>query len=99
MSHKSRPKRDVEAALLAKGFVARSSDHNYFHYYSESGEKTRIKTKTSFGHKPKDIQGDLIRNMAGQCALTVEQFLGLIDCPLSRSAYEQLLVQKGHVRS
>lgn len=94
MSVKSRSKRDVETALRSKGFEQRATDHNYFEYYTLTGQRTKIKTKTSFGHKPKNIEGDLIRSMARQCALTVPQFVQLVDCPLTRDEYEAILRAK-----
>lgn len=94
--HKNRPKHDVEQALAGKGFqLSRQTDHNYFIYHTEDDRKTRVKTKTSFGRKPKDIGGDLLHAMARQCHLTNDQFLQLVDCPLSRKSYEQMLDEKG----
>ena len=94
---KMRAKQDVEKALVAKGFNCEKTDHNYFIYHTTDGKKSRIKTKTSFGHKPKDIAGDLLSAMARQCKLSTDQFLQLVDCPLSRDLYEGLLSQGGHL--
>ena len=93
---KNRPKLDVEKSLALKGFrCIRQSDHNYFIFHTEDGKKTRAKTKTSFGRKPENIAGDLLHAMARQCGLTNDQFLQLIDCPLSRQSYEKILDDKG----
>lgn len=95
MSERSRAKKAVESGLSRKGFEKRTTDHNYYNYHTLDGVKTHIRTKTSFGHQPKDIRGDLIRFMARQCALSVEQFVGLVDCPLSRDDYEKILRDRG----
>lgn len=92
---KSRPKLEVEKALASKGFTCSTTNHNYFVFYTAAQKKTPIKTMTSFGHKPKDISGDLLSSMARQCKLTNSQFLNLVDCPLSRNDYETLLQEQG----
>jgi hypothetical protein len=86
-----RDKRDVEAALQSKGFVRDARDHRYFIYYSEDGKRTPIKTKTSHGTSTRTLGDDLITQMARQCGVTRKDFLGLVDCPLSRAAYEGIL--------
>lgn len=94
---RNRPKQDVEMALSQKGFTLRETNHNYFIYYTMEGKKTAIKTKTSFGRKPKNIVGDLLAQMAKQCRLTTSQFLELVDCPLSRESYEEILKENNHL--
>ena len=94
---KNRSKQDVEKALTSKGFTCRQSDHNYYIFHALDGRKTCIKTKTSFGRKPRNITGDLLSAMARQCKLTNDQFLQLVDCPLSRESYENLLDEQGHL--
>lgn len=91
----ARPKRDVEAALLAKGFQARSGDHTYLIYITNDGKKSMAKTKTSHGSSGRDIDDSLLAMMARQCALTKKQFLELLDCPMSREEYEGTLRQNG----
>lgn len=86
-----RDKRDVEAALLTKGFRSDERDHRYFIYYSSEGKGTPIKTKTSHGTATRTLVDDLISQMARQCGVTRAEFLRLVDCPLSRSDYENLL--------
>lgn len=81
-----RPQRDVEASLLRKGFRQRENDHSYFVYYRTDGLKSRFSTKTSHGRA--EIDDSLMRLMAKQVGLTNKDFLDLVDCPLSREAYE-----------
>ena len=88
-------KRDVEAGLLSKGFQQQpGGDHNYFVYVALDGKKALAKTKTSHG-RGFDIDDSLLGKMAQQCILTRPQFLKLIECPLSREAYEVILRQEG----
>ena len=86
-----RDKRQVEAALEAKGFNRTEGDHCYFYYCTLEGKKTTARTKTSHTPKMKSIGDDLLGKMARQCHLTKPQFLNLVDCPLNRQGYEELL--------
>lgn len=92
-----RAKRDVEAALLSKGFRERQGDHAYFIYHDLDGRKSLVKTKTSHGRSSKELGADLIGLMARQCRLTTKQFLELVDCPMSREDYEEHLRREGLV--
>lgn len=89
-----RDKRDVEAGLASKGFQHNNGDHNYFVYWSVEGKKTMAKTKTSHG-SGRDVSDDLLSQMARQCGVTKSNFLKLVDCPLQRPEYEQLLKLTG----
>ncbi|MFZ4791823.1 MAG: hypothetical protein ACOYMW_13200 [Candidatus Competibacteraceae bacterium] len=93
----SRKQSKVEKGLKAKGFQSESGDHRYFHYYSTSGKKTRVFTKTS--HGTNEIDDILLARMAKQCQLFRPDFDLLIDCPLSREAYERKLIEKGVVEA
>jgi len=42
-----RAKRVVEAALQNKGFRMEHSHHRLFIYYTQQGEKTAVRTRTS----------------------------------------------------
>jgi len=86
--------RVVEAALLAKGFKKRYSDHKYFVYETIDGKLTSVKTKTSHTPSHKSLGDDLLGRMARQCQLSKGEFLDLVDCPLSRPAYETILSSK-----
>ena len=86
---------DVEKSLINKGFQAGGGDHNYFFYHSKAGKKTIVRTKTS--HGAKDIDDNLLAQMAKQCKLSNRDFGLLVDCPLSRDDYEAKLVAQGTV--
>lgn len=88
-----KPRRAVMAALERKGFVASEGDHTYFIYHTADGRKTLAKTKVS--HSGKDIADPILGMMARQCKLTAPQFRNLVDCPLSREAYETILRNQG----
>ncbi|WP_207714177.1 hypothetical protein [Scytonema sp. UIC 10036] len=90
-----RQKAKVESALLSKGFQETQNDHHYFVYFTKDGKKTATKTKTSHTKKIKDLPDHLLSQMAKQCHLTKSQFLDLVDCPLSREKYEEILQQQG----
>ncbi|KNZ68690.1 hypothetical protein Tfer_2784 [Thermincola ferriacetica] len=92
-----RPRKDVETALENKGFRKNNNDHRKFVYYSLSGKKTSIWTKTSHGTSHKDISLDNLKKMAKQCRLTLQDFCDLLDCPLSREEYEQRMVSGGYI--
>ncbi len=88
-----RARRDVMAALERKGFVPSEGDHTYYFFYTTTNKKTIVKTKVS--HSKKDIDDNLLSQMARQCKLTNAQFRNLVDCPLSREEYEEILRTQG----
>ena len=92
-----RNKKSVEAALLAKGFQQDNNDHHFFVYFATDGRKTRARTKTSHTAKMKDIPENLLSQMAKQCKVTRAQFLNLVDCPLDRQGYEEVLIERGEI--
>jgi hypothetical protein len=86
----------VEKGLKAKGFEPKDGDHHYFIYHTKVGKKTSVFTKTS--HSGKELSDSLIGFMAKQCKLSKANFLQLVDCPMSRDAYEADLISRGIVR-
>lgn len=85
----SRDRVEVEKALTGKGFRLVDTHHHRFIYWTEAGKMTGVQTKTSHSHKVIDAKN--IGKMARQCRLSKSDFLDLIDCPLSREAYEAML--------
>lgn len=81
----------VAKALCSKGFMDTGKDHHRFIYYTLSGIKTAVHTKISRGTSHKGISKDNLGRMAKQCRLSNAEFRDLIDCPLSRENYENLL--------
>lgn len=90
-----RKQSEVEKSLTAKGFRPRTGDHNYFNYYSKTGKKTAVFTKTS--HGAREIDDSLLGCMARQCRLSRGDFDRLIDCPLDRDTYETKLISAGAI--
>lgn len=86
-------RREIENALLHKGFRRKESHHSFFHHHTEAGEKTPVWTKTSHGRSGADIEKGLFRRMAQQCGLTAKEFSNLVNCPMSRTDYEERLRQ------
>lgn len=85
-----RAKAKVEQSLQAKGFGVKEGDHHYFTYFRPDGRKTSIFTKTSHTPKMREIPDNLLALMAKQCKLSKRQFLELVNCPMSREAYDAL---------
>ncbi len=85
-----RSKRNVESALLKKGFQRDHGDHVWFIYYTQNGKKTTVRTKTSHG-KTKDLGDSLLKEMSRQVPVSKSHFLDLVDGPLSQAAYQKLL--------
>ena len=90
-----RKQAEVEKSLLNKGFEAGGGDHHYFFYYSKAGKKTIVRTKTS--HGAREIDDNLLAQMAKQCKLSNADFGLLVECPLSRDEYEAKLIATGVV--
>ncbi len=89
-----RDRRTAEAALLAKGFKPDERHHHYFICHASDGARTPVKTKPSHGSGSKTLGESLLVQMAKQCGGAKPQFLDLVDCPLERDAYEQLLRER-----
>jgi hypothetical protein len=95
----TRDKSEVEAALQRKGFKSThpGADHNWFVYVSADGKKAiKARTKTSHGRSI-DLDDHLLSQMARQVSLTKKQFVDLVDCPLTREAYEDILKRAGNL--
>ena len=92
-----RKQSDVEKSLEHKGFLRGKGDHNFFHYHTKAGKKSRVFTKTS--HGAREIDDSLLGMMARQCKLPRQDFDRLIDCPLDRDTYEHKLIEAGHVKA
>lgn len=79
----------VMASLMKKGFVKDDGSHHFFYYHYIDGTISPIRTMIS--HSAKDIDKSIIGQMSKQCQLSKSDFLDLVDCPLSREAYEEKL--------
>jgi hypothetical protein len=80
--------------LKKKGFVdstTKSDDHKYLEFTYNG--KHVLHTKLS--HNKKDIDDYLIRQMSTQCKLSKSEFLDLVNCPLSKEGFIEILENKG----
>jgi hypothetical protein len=92
-------RRDIHKALQKKGFRHSNTDHDKFTYFTLAGAKTSIWTKTSYGSNHKDLSDINISRMARQCRLSNKEFADLVNCPLTREAYEALMVSTEQISS
>jgi len=87
------PKKTIKS-LKRKGFIDsinKSSDHKWVDLFHN--DKYILSTKVSHGNK--DMDNHLIRQMSYQCKLEKNDFIDLINCPLSKEDYIKLLEQQG----
>ena len=82
-------KKKVEKGLKKKGFKLASGDHRYF-VFCIANKETSIRTKISHGSK-KDIDNYLIAKMSLQTHLSKNEFINLINCPISEEEYIKIL--------
>jgi predicted RNA binding protein YcfA (HicA-like mRNA interferase family) len=86
-----RDRRRVDRALQSKGFQRdEDGSHVAFAYVTQDGRRSVVRTHISHG-RDRDISDDLLAKMARQCRLTRPQFDRLVDCPMERREYEELL--------
>jgi hypothetical protein len=90
-----RPRAKVLASLTSKGFAKATGDHVMLVFHTVDGRKTSVRTKVSHTPKMRDIPDNLVSQMARQCKLSKEEFLGVVDCPVSRAALEEILRERG----
>lgn len=86
--------RKIKTSLKKKGFKEGNGDHKYYFLYIND-RKTSIFTKISHGEG--EINDFLIKQMSKQTRLEKNEFLDLINCPLSYEEYIELLKQRGHL--
>jgi len=87
-----RKRKEVESALISKGFEQHDTHHHMFVYYTQKGKKTTLRTRTS--HSMREIGDNLLGQMARQCGLRKKDFLDLVDCPLDRKGYEKKVKER-----
>lgn len=83
--------------LKKKGFVDsinHSGDHKYLEFIHNG--KICFFTKLSNGSK-KDLDNYLISQMSKQCKISKNEFADLVNCPLSKERYSEILKDKGYL--
>lgn len=87
------PARQVDAALLRKGFVKRQGDHAYYHF-KYRGCDVGVSTKISHGER--EIGPGLSKRMRAQMRLETNADFGrFVDCPMTFEEYVALLKRLG----
>ena len=85
--------RKAEKALIKKGFVKVDTHHHYYTFIYEG----KVVARTRMSHNNQEINNFLISAMSRQCQLIKEDFLNLINCPLSKEGYIKKLKDKGAI--
>jgi len=80
----------VADALVRKGMVREDSHHVMFVKTLE-GVATLV---TRMSHESHEIDENLAARMAKQCCLFLREFWRLVDCPLRREEWDDLVRQR-----
>ena len=80
----------VEGALLAKGMERDESHHFMFRKTVEG--VTHLVTRIS--HDSREIDDHLGHLMANQLCLQLREFWELIDCPLSETEWDEIILDR-----
>lgn len=87
--------REIERALLKKGFVRKDRKDRLFVLMTD-GQKSRISTILS--HTSNMDYGDnLLALVAAQMKLSKRELLEFVECTLSGSKYADLMIDRGWV--
>lgn len=87
--------KNISLSLLKKGFSEDNNDHKKYTLFLD-GKRTNIRTKVS--HGTKEYGERLIREMRTQLRLSKREFMDLIDCPMTKEEYIQILIEKGFIQ-
>lgn len=83
--------------LKKKGFIDsinKSVDHKRLDLFHEG----KLVTCTKVSHGKGDIGDYLIKRMSVQCKLDKKEFIDLVNCPLSKEDYLEILGKKGFLK-
>jgi hypothetical protein len=84
--------RDIETALVKKGFVKKTAHHTLF-YLRINGKITGIHTFMSHGIREYD--DPLLAKMKSQLHLSAKELESFIRCPLTFKEYVTILIERG----
>lgn len=86
----------VASSLKKKGFLEQSwrKGHTFYHFMY-LGKEYPIETHMSRGSHGEEIHDKLIKAMAEQLFLTRKEFEDLVECPLSKEMYVEILKKQG----
>jgi hypothetical protein len=85
----------ISASLVKKGFLEIEDRADKKYYLTLDGKKVGIHTFVS--HGTKEYGERLIGEMKKQLRLSKKEFIDLIDCPMTKEDYIQLLIKKGYI--
>lgn len=84
--------REIETALKKKGFEEiKWGNHKHYYFLDQSGNQTRIKTKTSHGNI--EYGGTVLSLMKKQLRLNTKQFDELVSCPLTKEQLTEIYAE------
>lgn len=86
--------KQVESALLKKGFKYSNKSHRFLALFIE-GKKTAIRTMVSHGRTT--YKGRLEKSLRDQLKVTKEELVGLVECPLTMEAYLECLKERNAI--
>lgn len=89
----SYPARDIQSALLRKGFRQDDTHHRLFWLYYVRGGRTPTRTRLSHGIR--EYGDSLLGAMAKELHLRRSELNQLIECPMDHDAYVTILVGRG----
>ena len=92
-----RTKRVIGSSLRKKGFTRQSDRDHIFFFYVDDGLSSALFTKLSHGSPADEVGVGLLKRMAAQCRLELNEFLRLVDCPMAKADYRKKLVEGGHL--
>lgn len=91
----SKKTREIEEALLSKGFMKEDKKHKmFFLYYGD--KRTSIYAMTSHGIK--EYGENLLAKMAREIKLNRNELDDLIECPLQKDDFIEKLKKDGHIK-
>ncbi len=85
--------REIQKALLSKGFVT-SQSHHTFLILMVDGKKSRVRTKLSHGSRT-EYDDNLLSCVAKQLKIKKIELQNLIDCLMGYNEYVNLLQARG----
>lgn len=84
-----RKHRAIRSGLSAKGFeVEENRKHIHFVYVNIDGCTTTARSMLSPAAGGEDVSENLLRQMAKQVGLKRDEFLEMVDCPMSREDFD-----------
>lgn len=85
--------RKIETSLKKKGFERKNSHHKAL-VLKVDGKVTSVRTRIS--HSDPDYSGTILTAMRKQLGrLSADEFDKLIECPLKKPGYVNILVERG----